>query len=137
MAFEGPNTLEAIESNIPNGFHDAALYEIGLDLEKREMTLVLGADVSSTEGDGRIAYRRCRVLISGVAFVQMDPLRDARKAGDEYWSQIDSGVLEGKRLKEVYPSPLPEGSFAYWFFMNETNGFIYLVAREAKFEWLA
>jgi hypothetical protein len=30
---------------------------------------------------------------------------------------------------------LPEGSFAYWFFVNNWNSFIHVAAMDAQFEW--
>ena len=32
-------------------------------------------------------------------------------------------------------APLPEGAFAYWFFIKEWNAFIHVAARGAEMEW--
>ena len=131
------NAMEAINQGLPNGFHDAALYEIAIDLQARLVTLTIGADISSYAKRERMPkLRKCRLVISGVEFVQVEPLQSPNWPVGSSYISIDSDSLEGERLHAVYPRPLPTGCWAQWVFMSDTNSFIYLIAREAKFTWL-
>lgn len=42
-------TIEQIELDLPNGFHDAELYGLDVDYERGELTMRIGADLSDPD----------------------------------------------------------------------------------------
>jgi hypothetical protein len=135
MPRTGP--FERIEDALPSGFHDGALFELQISRERREMTLILGADMSTgIGGDCRVRLRRCRVHITGLSFVSIEPPFLEGSGTHPGGGMIDTGILEGVRLKEVHPQDLPTGVHASYIFMSETNSFIYFAGRDGEFEWL-
>jgi hypothetical protein len=129
--------MKAIEESLPNGFHDAALYDILIDLQSRAIVMTVGADLSSPAGPESMSQlRRCKVSISGVEYVQVEPIRAPKWPPGSNYISIDAGPLEGDSLHKVHPEILPADCWAYWVFLSNTNSFVHVVARDAKFEWL-
>jgi hypothetical protein len=130
-----PSLLETLERQLPNGFHDAALYELHIDYSNRQLTLTLGADVSPAMARVPI-YRKCSLRVSDLLFVVIESadIMETLTRGNE--ASVDAASLEGKELDRVWPTGLPEGSFAYWFYVHGVRSSIYFGARGAALEWL-
>ena len=134
MSYE-QDAFAAIANDLPNGLHDAELVGVSIDLERRELLLTLRADISEADkGETRSRFRSCSILVSRLEFVSVDPLRPAVDALAD--RAIDTGILDGERLTAVHPTPLPEGCFAYWLFLNGPNCFVRFAAWGADFRWL-
>ena len=129
--------LEQIEMSMPNGLHDATLYELSIDRVNRQMTLTMGADVSTgRSGDTRIRLRRCRVHILDLIRVRVDAPFVATTESERRDDRMTSAVLQGKSLQDVFPGPLPEGCFAYALYFGGSNSHLYIIARDARLEWV-
>ena len=129
------NPMMEIDQGTPNGFHDCSVFGYAVDFTARRMLIDLGIDMSLSGERRRL--RRCRVTIDEIAFVAVE-------AGDgvamltrpQHGASSDGGVLEGERLRQIWPTELPTGVFAYWLFLNEMNAFIYISGRGGRLEWV-
>jgi hypothetical protein len=127
------NLISVIENSLPNGFHDSRIFKHHVDEKKQEAEIILGVDISDVDSnDGSIIFKRGKLILTGLVFFIKEPPRSSDKRN----FLCDAGVLEGEKLSKVYPAGLPEDTFGYWFFLNETNSFIYVAAKSASFEWL-
>ena len=127
-------TIEEIELNLPNGFHDAELCGLNVDYERGETTMTIRADVSDPgdSASGEPEYRRGRLTIKGVAFLSLDVPRSI--AGPKrLW--LTSGAGQPSTAPAELPK-LPDGCFLHWFFVSEWNGFIRIAAMDAEFAWM-
>lgn len=132
-------TIEEIERGLPNGFHDARLKGIDIDYARREARLDLQADIGSPESRSegiKDAYRACRLTLSDLLFCVIEPPGPTYQRQKAEWLWIaDSGPATSEEILPKLPTPLPEGAFVHYFFINEWNAFIYLAAMDACFEW--
>jgi hypothetical protein len=130
------NLIDVIENSLPNGFHDSKIFKYHIDNKEQGAEIFLSVDISDSDStDGSVVYKRGKLILTGLVFFIADPPRPTEKEGKTLNLLCDAGVLEGEKLLKVYPKGLPEDTFAYWFFLNETNSFIYVGAKGANFEW--
>jgi hypothetical protein len=131
-------TIKEIESNLPNGFHDANLKTISIDYVTRKAELDITVDISNAEApeeDATEDYRDGKLILSGLLFCIIEPpdLRSADLNADGLWITSSGTVKPGEMLKDL-PLLLPEGAFVHYFFVNNWNASIYLAAMDARFE---
>jgi hypothetical protein len=132
-------TIEEIERTLPNGFHDASLEKLYIDYSKREVKLEILADVGnpdSTSEELKETKRKGRLTVSGLLFCIIEPpdSRSSYKKTEGLWIG-DSGSVKSGKLSAKLPEPLPKGTFAHYFFINDWNAFIIIVAADARFDW--
>jgi hypothetical protein len=131
------NPVSAIEDSLPNGFHDSILLKHYVDYAKRKAEIFLDIDISDWESsDGSIHYKPGKLTLTELVFFIIEPPRSIDEVKKDSGRWCDAGPLEGEKLKKVYPIDIPEYFSAYWFFLNETNSFIYMASKNADFEWL-
>lgn len=133
-------TIEEIERTLPNGLHDAHLKKITIDY----LSGVAKFDVQVYVGDPEIqykepeeAYRDGLLILSGLLFCiieQPDPNYQYDKA-ESLWI-ADSGNVESIKLTTNLPKLLHNEAFIHYFFINDWNSFIYLAAKDARFDWI-
>jgi len=128
-------TLQDIENNLPNGFHDALLRSCHLDFVARTASLELDVsmgDSESADSDEHDRYARATLLLDGLAFCEV------RAPDPTYPFQEPAAVLVD--LSEPDPDHpvikiLPNDTFAGRFFVTNWNSFIYVAARHAILHW--
>ena len=123
-------TLEQVEDSLPDGFHDALLFGLSVDYEKRICTLRIEVDVGQTE-------RRVDVILSGLFYC----LVEAPDASYPFSSSDSVCVSGGETTERLLPtigalrSKAPQGTFFYSFFVNQWNSFIHVAATGAELVW--
>jgi hypothetical protein len=126
-------TLDQINKSLPNGFHDAYLRRLCVDYREGTVTLdldLLYGDPNAEAEAEREAYRSGQVVISGLVWCVMEPALTTGGHRGLDGSRIDGGPVS--ELKEPPPLPaVPEGAFSWWFFVDESNSFIYVAATDA------
>jgi hypothetical protein len=134
-------TLDEIDKQSPNGFHDAQLSSIELDYKNAGAKLHLNLWVGSMDDppSEREAYREAIVAITGLCFCSIGP-------PDANYGFIPNGgptEVDGDAATPDHLPTLPElmkkaphGTWAYRFFMGDWNSFIYIAARDAELEWV-
>jgi hypothetical protein len=126
-------TLDELCRTLPNGFHDAYLCRLSIDYTEGTVTLDLdlsyGDPDADTEGE-REAYRCGQVVIAGLVWCVMEPPRTpgAKRSADG--SRIDAGPLSTLNDPPEL-LPVPPGAFSWWFYLDDTNSFIYVAATGA------
>ncbi|MBI3572574.1 MAG: hypothetical protein HY092_00020 [Candidatus Kerfeldbacteria bacterium] len=132
-------TIEEIEKTLPSGFHDACLEKLNIDYGKREVTLEISVDIGafdSPRGELKEANRKGILTVSGLLFCVIEPpdSRSPYQKAKGLWI-TDSGPVKSAKLLAKLPESLPNGVFAHYFFINEWNAFIIVVATGARFDW--
>lgn len=129
-------TIKEIEKQLPNGFHDSKLKRVAINYEKREIELHFDVFIGKDEPTGGVRFREGTLKAYGLFFCVFEP------PGPNYLCQLGMGlwvadsdeVTEDKcPIKLSYA--LPKAAFGHYFYINDWNAFIYLVASEARFEW--
>ena len=136
MSNEKGNELQTVMASLPNGLHDAALYEVRVDMMQQRCSLIVGADISSVaNGGGLPRLRRGCLSVSGITFLEIEPLRMRQLSQAGGYVSIDAGVGEKRRPKGLHRVEVPTGSWELWVFLRESNSFIQVVANGVEFEW--
>lgn len=132
-------TFEDIALELPNGFHDSVILKISFDSVRRVLSLLLSVDVSQPDGTDEELCRELELVATGVSLFFIEP------PDPEYHSVINGEGISASGFPVVVSSvpainilqgQLPPGSFAYRFFLNTWNSFLYLAANEATYHWL-
>lgn len=129
-------TLEELADSLPNGFHDAEVHGLAVDLRARVARLeldVLVGEVDAPADAGRETYRMARLELRGLAYFVMEP-------PDPRYAYAQPGTVRVD-LCDVDPTgslpPTRSGDFSARFSVAEWNAFICVSAREAALEWVA
>jgi hypothetical protein len=133
-------TIEEIESNLPNGLHDAILGRIDIDYIERKARLDIQVSVEDAEsqqkhGDGE--HRLGQLTLSGLSFcvIEAPDRRYPYQETKGLWI-ADSGPVKTGDISIKLPGLLSQGAFVHYFFVNDWNAFIYVAAMDAHFEWI-
>lgn len=133
-------TLRQIDDELPNGFHDALLQTINLDLVSKVARLSLQMSVGEPEGitdEASDGYKPATLTLEDLVYFVIETPDLNKKFLASRGVSIDAGDatnLDNPRA----PRPLgalPDDAFAYWFFVHEWNCFIHVAARRASLEW--
>ena len=127
--------IDELESDLPNGFHDALLRTYSSDLEEQRAEFVLDVwvgDLHSTIHSERERRRAARLELLGLAYLVFDD-PDPRYPAAQVSLQIDACAADENA---DLARQVPEGGFAGRFFVTEWNAFIHFAAREAQLTWL-
>jgi hypothetical protein len=124
-------TIEQIVANLPNGFHDARLLRLAIDYVTGQV--VMGLDVVVND-ERKPEYREGTLRVTGVRCLVVDPPGANASSSSSQPSRIDTG--SGQPTTSVIDLPsVPPGYFLQWFFVNDWNAFIRVVAKDADFRW--
>jgi hypothetical protein len=130
--------LEATR-HLPWGLHDGLLQRLKVDYT----TWSAEMHVRFMMNERQTRVRLGRVSISGLLFISIDP-PTSRGAGDptpldpedDGGLTIDAGSVAAlKSWPTGLPRP-PEGHWLNYVYLMEANGFVYVCARDARFEWI-
>ena len=131
-------TVEDIETLLPNGLHDAVLKRYGVDMEKGEASLYfdvwVGELEASDEAD-REAYRAGTLELSGVRyFVVEPPSKELQLVFEPFSSSAANPGTQEVRASVSLPEA-PEGTFRACFFLYAVEAFIHVCASNARFAY--
>ena len=134
-------TLREIDYDLPNGFHDAFLETLTLNLVSNSAELRLELWVGGPDGtteEEREASKSAKLYLTDLVYFVIDPPGPGYKPplGGDLW--IDAGDATD-RSDPRFPKPLcdlPADAFAYWFFIRDWNSYIHVAAKGASLEWL-
>jgi len=129
-------TLNELEAQLPNGFHDALLRSHSSEPGEQRAEFVLDVwveDLDSSVMLEREPYRPAHLELFGLAYLVVDEPDPAYLAKSGAPLRIDACPADenADRARQV-----PEGGFAGRFFVIEWNAFIHFAAREARLTWL-
>jgi hypothetical protein len=130
-------TIEEIEKTLPSGFHDASLERLNIDYNAREAKLEVLIDVGDPDSQSDEETKRKGILtVFGLLSCVIEPpdSRSSYQKTEGLWI-ADSGPYKSGKMPTKLPEPLPNGSFAHYFFINDWNAFIVVVAADARFDW--
>lgn len=134
-----PSTLEAIASSLPNGFHDAHLRELILDLPHREVQMVLDlwvGDMEAPPGPDREQKRRAELTLSDLACWMSEGIFLDRDLLGSSGLRIDMGLCEPGHKPEVPPSLATAQAPISWLFCEPLNTLSFFSAGSASLLWI-
>ena len=129
-------TLEEIAAQLPNGFHDAMVRSCTLDFVARtaefEVSIWTG-NLDSNQESQRERYRPARLIVTGLAFCQIE-------APDPRYPFADPGPISVDLCEPQASHPvmtrLPSAVFSGRFFVSTWNSFIHLAGESATLDWI-
>ncbi len=137
--------LTEIENQLPNGFHDAYIEAIALDMMANTATLDLElwvGDLYAPPGPEREAYQRGRLRLNGLAYFVIEPpgpnadwFMERELGPTPRISGADEARPDAESEYTRPPVEVPDDAFAHYFFVFDWNTFIHVAARSADFEW--
>jgi hypothetical protein len=134
-------TLEELEDNLPNGFHDAEIFSLELNYAagtaKFRMNLLVGwPDDTKPERD---SYQEASLVVRGLCFCSIDPPSST-------YPFLPDGkpiCVSGDPAKpDTLPSlpdlaaKFPSGAWCHRFFVTDWNAFIHIAGRDAEVTWV-
>ena len=132
-------TFEEIDNKLPNGFHDAKLYDLKIDYVGGTAVLRMALDFGNPDGPKRTDYRIGELRAAGLYFCSID-------APDPSYKYAPHGTplnISGDVAKvdtflglEKLSGTLPVGVPCYRFFVNEWNSFINIAAKDVQIFWI-
>ncbi len=137
---DSSQALSEIEAQLPNGFHDAELEAVALDLAADSVSLQLRiwiGDLYAATEEEREAYRKATLQLNGLVYFVIDPPGPKGEWKQDGGVSLDAGdATDDSNPKAPRPLvPLPTGAFAYWFFVSDWNSVIHVAARGATLQW--
>jgi len=134
-------TLEELDDNLPNGFHDAQILSFELDYEagiaKFNLNLLVGwPDDPEPE---RQSYQKATLVVRGLCFCSIDPpdstypfLPDGR----HIWVSGDPAKPDHLLSLPDLTRKFPAGAWCYRFFVHDWNAFIHIAGCDAEVKWV-
>jgi hypothetical protein len=134
-------TLEELEHNLPNGFHDAEIFSFELNYvmatAKFHLNLLVGwPDDPEPECQ---AYQEATLVVSGLCFCSIDP-------PDSTYPFLPDGkpiLVSGDPAKSDHLpalsqliAKLPPGTWCHRLFVNDWNAFIHIAGLDAEVTWV-
>ena len=132
-------SLRQIDDELPNGFHDALLRAVTLDLVSNSASLRLHLFVGEPDAaseEAREAYRGATLTLEELMYFVIDvPDRWDVRPGGRVMIDAGDATDHSNPRAPTERSALPAGAFAYWIFVHEWNCFIHVAARGAVLQW--
>ena len=132
-------TLSELESELPNGFHDAFIHDLRIDFVNGAATLLVALDFGGLDDSDQEDYRVGKLQIRGLCYCAIDP-PDARwpwnRAGNRLGVYEDTGNPEQRRTSKALSETLPPGISAYQFYVDDYNSFLDIAAKDVHISWL-
>jgi hypothetical protein len=128
-------TLKTLESELPNGLHDALLHSIVFDIVCQSAEFVLDIWVGNTDSSveaEREAYRRAMLKLTGLAYLVIEPPGPGCSPLSASPVRIDTS--EPDPTLQIARVALAPG-IAGRFFVSEWNCFIHFAARDVSLQW--
>ena len=131
-------TFEELEQTLPNGFHDAAIREISLDVMTRSIAMALDLLTGQPGEPNPDLYRpgTLKIVPAYLFFVEPPDLHysfvlngSRLKVGGDFVKAGQNEVVD--RLLEK----LPTDATAYRFFLEKWNSFLYVAGGSIELSW--
>jgi len=123
-------TIEQLEDELPNGFHDSFLVSVAVDFAAGTGCLELDVDCDDPDPE---VFRRMKLKLKGLSLFIIEPpdLRRKFSLGGTEWTEGCVTTQAELPNLESYRQVLPAGSFFYSFLLRHWNCFIHLAAQDA------
>jgi hypothetical protein len=132
-------TLDELDHQLPNGFHDAELHDLKIDYVHRTMTLRLAIDFGNPDGPKREDYRLGELLVTDLFFCSIDPPdpnHGNMPGGSPLSVSGDKATADTLHNMEAIIRNIPSGASCYSFFVYDWNSFITIAARDVQLRWI-
>jgi hypothetical protein len=131
-------TVEDLDRELPNGFHDAKIKSVALDYPRQSAVIAMHLWVGKPTSTDRDEYREATLRVSGLCYCAIDPPAPTypfMRAG----SAINvAGYGEDPKkfpaLDGLLPV-MPKDITCYRFFVHDWNSFIHVAAKEVQLSW--
>jgi hypothetical protein len=130
--------LEMIEEMLPNGFHDAYLSELRIDLVRREVCLFLYALFGDDDQPEAERYKKCKMTIHNYAAAIIETAVAYREIKGTRGLEVDRTALTEADQRSVTQAgyKIPTENFWLSLFVYAWNSRIIVNAPDATIEFL-
>jgi hypothetical protein len=130
--------LRLIEQSLPNGFHDAYLSALDLDLVHHDVELSLSVLVANDDQPVSERYKQCRLTLRDYSVLVLEPAIAYREIKPSRGLQIDQTQLneEDYQAFRQVGYNMREGNFWLALFVYDWNSRIIINARDADLNFL-
>lgn len=130
-------TIEEIESTLPNGFHDAQIKSININYVERVVTFHLDVWIADAIEEDPETYQEVQLTLSRFLYCVIEAPDSQYPYQEKKMLWVDAGsAISTEGSSTQLPKSLPEGAFAYWFFVNNWNAFIHIAAMDAHLSYV-
>ena len=130
--------LSEIEDELPNGFHDACLSRLTLDLVQSELQILLRVDVSTKEEEERTGVRYSMIKLT-LRPLQGFVLSSRGTVGgyeSREWIKVD-GFTPSKEQIDCLPAfDEVDARIVYGFFVQDWNSSFFVASTDVELSWL-
>lgn len=133
-----PQTLAQVEASLPNGFHDAYLRELTLDLPCREARMIMDLWVGDPQAPAvpdRERTRRAELTLSDLVCWKSEGIFLDQNLLDSSGLCIDMGPCERGHPPDLPPSLAEVQGQIWWLFCSPLNSLTFFCAGSASLEW--
>jgi hypothetical protein len=129
------NSVESLRAALPNGFHDAYLLTLSLDLVTGEAVLAMRVSFGDPDASTKAAQnatRRGALRLHGLVSATLEPPDPKYLVATEKGAAVDGdfGSYPGD------PEPPDDGLVRVWFFVSTWNSRMLFTARSCDLEWV-
>ena len=126
-----------LEDSFPNGFHDALLWDMSLDLEGARLRLGLSLEISTTDAErAPSVYRRGVLEVMDLAAIVLGEIRLERIAPDGIKEMVE--VAHDSAACHELARVLSDSScFVTEVFLVRSNASLTFAGRGARWVWAA
>src|SRR5271156_79150 len=131
-------TFEELDNALPNGFHDAKMREISLDLISPLITIKMDLLVGLPNTPDPDAYRQGTInVVAPCLFVVDPPDPDYPFAPDGLPVNVSGWIVRsGENAKlDVLLKRLPPETTVFGFFLDDWNSYTYIAGARVEFSW--
>ena len=119
---------------MPNGFHDASILTISLDLVSAEAQLAMRFSVGDPDAPtkaGQNATRRGRLRLRGLVSATVEPPDPRYRVATDRGAAVDGDF--GSYPSD--PAPPNDGLVRLWFYVSTWNSRLLFTAKSCELEW--
>jgi hypothetical protein len=124
-------TIEELEQQLPNGFHDSFLIAFRVDFATGSAFIELDLDF---DDPGPNMFRRKTLRLDGLSMFVVEPrdLSSSPSTGGRMWLDGCTSSEQIFPKLQSYKGSSTRGTFFYSFFLREWNSFIHIAATNAE-----
>ncbi|NLE02899.1 MAG: hypothetical protein GX640_23775 [Fibrobacter sp.] len=118
--------IDEIEDGLPNGFHDAIIDSIKVDIKKRIVSVEIEIDISDSAISDDFTYRKGLLKIENFGFFNIENPK----------STVESNQAVRITSTGTIVDLLVTDMNSYFFYVPNWNSFIKFTGRTAEFSWV-
>jgi|GEM_PF-7001407 len=132
-------TLEEIENELPNGFHDSIILESRMNYENSELTLLLDVSVGLPDEDppARDRYRKCELFFKDVIYFVTEFPNDnivIKHPGTLWILSIEKTSQD--KIPDHILKVISSDVHCFSLYIHRSNTYVHFATKDVQYTWL-